>query len=143
MKRAAPIFFIMFAMVIFYSSTTLACPAGQSCPAGKDCVSDPTQCVADSTSTSGSSSEPTTTKDQAGLVFEPLGDNFTRAFSFDANTKTWTFYDPRPDFKSINTLKEMKEGQTYWIRVQKATVIQKDASAAPIPLLEGWNTITW
>lgn len=63
---------ISLAVILFYSPEIFACPSGQSCPAGKDCVADSSLCVADSSSTSGSSTEPTTTKDQLGLTFTPV-----------------------------------------------------------------------
>ena len=35
---------------------------------------------------------------------EPLGEKLVRVFRFNNATKTWEFYDPRPEFAEANTI---------------------------------------
>ncbi len=51
---------------------------------------------------------------------EDLGDNLVAIFYFDDVGKTWSFYDPRPEFAELNTLSEMVNGEAYWILVSES-----------------------
>lgn len=120
-----------------------ACPSGQTCPVAESlCIADPTLCVAESSSTdSATSSEPTTVQEQLGITLDPDNNTLVRVFHFDSSTKTWSFYDPKPEFSGVNTLTQIVQGEPYWIRVTQEATMQSDANAAPVPLLEGWNLI--
>ncbi len=135
---------MMASSAIFIAPNLFACPSGQTCPAGKDCVADSTLCVSSSTSTTsssgGTSSVPTTTKDQLGLTLEP-SNSLVRVFQFNNQTKQWTFFDPRLEFESVNTLRSTKPGDPMWINVSQSATVQFDGDQAPIPLVEGWNLI--
>ena len=48
-----------------------------------------------------------------------LGDSLVRIFHFNSTSKVWTFYDPRPEFESLNTLTELAAGQPYSILVSE------------------------
>ena len=48
-------------------------------------------------------------------ALEPLGDKLVAVFYFDNISKTWLFYDPRPDFAELNTLTDLIDGQAYWV----------------------------
>ena len=37
-------------------------------------------------------------------IFSSLGDRLVRVWKFDAQSQTWSFYDPRPEFADFNTL---------------------------------------
>jgi hypothetical protein len=67
----------------------------------------------------------------------PLGVDFVRAFHFNNQTKVWSFNDPRPEFTSINTLKEVNGGQVYWINVANDKSIT--FCGRSITLYKGWN----
>ena len=48
-----------------------------------------------------------------------------RVFHFSNATKTWTFYDPRPEFAELNTLTTLSYDQSYWI------LVSRDQSVTP------------
>lgn len=50
---------------------------------------------------------------------EALGDNLVAIFHFDDVGKTWSFYDPRPEFADLNTLSELVNGEAYWVLVSE------------------------
>ena len=50
---------------------------------------------------------------------ESLGDSVVAIFHFDDVGKSWSFYDPRPEFSDLNTLTEMVNGEAYWILVSE------------------------
>jgi len=91
---------LIFLLMVFYAPSLFACPAGQTCPSGKDCISDPTQCVVDTsssgtTTTSSTSGEPTTTKEQMGLTYNVDEQGFISVINAQAaaSTVTVTFFD--------------------------------------------------
>ena len=47
------------------------------------------------------------------------GDSVVAIFHFDDVGKSWSFYDPRPEFSDLNTLTEMVNGEAYWILVSE------------------------
>ena len=52
-------------------------------------------------------------------AMEAIGDQLVRVFYFNGVDKTWSFFDPRPEFDGLNTLTEMVSGQPYWILVSR------------------------
>ena len=71
----------------------------------------------------------------------PLGENVVRVWHVNNTTMEWSFYDPRPDFADINTLKELVPGEKYWFKVnndQTALLNEKERV-----LRAGWNLIVW
>ena len=86
---------------------------------------------------------PTPTIVDPDIALEPLSavDNLERVWHFNNTTKSWTFYDPRPGFSSVNTLSGMVTGQGYWIKVfQDQTVILNSRNRV---MIEGWNLVAW
>jgi hypothetical protein len=80
----------------------------------------------------------------------PLGDALERVFHFDNSTKTWSFYDPRPEFADVNTLNEVVEGQVYWMKVTHSVSAslngkQRELSCANegTPQEDCWNLVVW
>ena len=69
------------------------------------------------------------------------GEDLIRVWTFDNNTKSWEFFDPRPAFINVNTIKNMVPGRIYWLRmyrVQTATLNGKGVN-----LSSGWNLVPW
>jgi hypothetical protein len=86
----------------------------------------------------------------AAQALEPLGARLERAFHFDNATKNWSFYDPRPEFTSANTIRELTEGQIYWIKVtQNTTAVLNGQERVLTCVNEGtpqedcWNLVVW
>ena len=52
---------------------------------------------------------------------EPLGEKLVRVFRFNNATKTWEFYDPRPEFAEANTISQMFGGNVYWLNITEDT----------------------
>ena len=79
----------------------------------------------------------------AGLA--PLGGDLERVFYFNNSTKTWSFFDPRPEFANSNTLEQLIEGQVYWIKVNKDAVIELNTRIRNLVCFEGdcWNQLVW
>ena len=75
----------------------------------------------------------------------PLGNNLVRVFHFNNANKTWSFYDPRPEFADLNTLSALAAGDPYWVlvrREQNATLNFKRQTLA----CQGgdcWNILVW
>ena len=46
-----------------------------------------------------------------GEGLEPLGDSLVAVFYFDNISKSWDFYDPRPEFAELNTLTDLVTGK--------------------------------
>ena len=77
---------------------------------------------------------------------EELGDNLVRVFYFNGVDKTWSFFDPRPDFADLNTLTEMIDGQPYWILVSEGVVdVVLNNMSRTLTCVGGdcWNQIVW
>jgi hypothetical protein len=79
-----------------------------------------------------------------------LGDGLVRIFHFDNVSKTWTFFGPREEFASANTLKEFIPGQPYWVRAGGDAV--EVNTSVPLSLNcvnpgtsgeDCWNLIVW
>jgi hypothetical protein len=69
-----------------------------------------------------------------------------RVFNFNNVTKTWSFYDPRPEFAEANTISELTDGDIYWINVSAAqTDVTLNAKARNLTCADGdcWNQIVW
>ena len=80
-----------------------------------------------------------------GAVSE-LGDNLVRVFYFNGLDKTWSFFDPRPDFADLNTLTDMVEGQPYWILVSEGVEdVFLNNRSRTLTCVGGdcWNQIVW
>jgi hypothetical protein len=83
-------------------------------------------------------------------ALEPLGDSLERVFYFNNDTKTWAFYDPRPEFADANTLEQLAEGQVYWFRVNQditATLNGQERRLTCVnpgtPQEDCWNLLVW
>jgi hypothetical protein len=86
----------------------------------------------------------------AAQALGPLGNHLERAFHFDNATKSWAFYDPRPEFASANTIDQLVEGQVYWIKVtQNATAVLNGSERTltcvneNMPKEDCWNLLVW
>jgi len=82
---------------------------------------------------------PTGTTPIATALVTPLGVDFVRSFNFNNQSKVWTFYDARPEFKDINTLKDVTGGQVYWVNVLNDKPIT--FCGRSITLYKGWNQV--
>ena len=71
----------------------------------------------------------------------PLGDNLVGVWTFDPATQVWSFFDPKPEFASFNTVKEMAPGSFYYIIVERAQTISLNGQERP--LAPGWNPLMW
>lgn len=78
-------------------------------------------------------------------ALEPLGENLVRVFHFNNSNKTWSFYDPRPEFAELNTLSALSQGQSYWILVGETQSVTLNAKARSLTCLNGecWNQLVW
>ena len=75
-----------------------------------------------------------------------LGDNLVRVFHFNNANKSWTFYDPRPDFEDLNTLTELAAGQPYWVLVsegQENVVLNGQTRNLTCSGGDCWNLEVW
>ncbi|MBM3941908.1 MAG: hypothetical protein FJ316_03090 [SAR202 cluster bacterium] len=71
---------------------------------------------------------------------KPLGSNLERAFHFNNQTKTWSFFDPRPEFGAANSLANVTSGQVYWIKIGNDTTITFCGHSST-SLYKGWNQV--
>ena len=77
---------------------------------------------------------------------ESLGDNLVAIFHFDDVGKSWSFYDPRPEFADLNTLTEMVNGEAYWILVSETVddvVLNNKARSLTCRGADCWNLEVW
>ena len=77
---------------------------------------------------------------------EPIGENLERAFHFNNGTKSWTFYDPRPEFADANTVTEFISGQIYWLKIiEDQLAVTLNGSPRDLTCVEGdcWNQTVW
>ncbi len=77
---------------------------------------------------------------------ENLGDSLVAVFYFDDVGKTWSFYDPRPDFADLNTLSELVNGEAYWILVSETVedvVLNNKARSLTCRGDDCWNLEVW
>lgn len=86
----------------------------------------------------------------AAKALAPLGDALERVFRFDNSTKTWSFYDPRPAFNDANTIREIIEGQVYWIKVTRSVSVSLNGKQRELsctnegtPQEDCWNLVVW
>jgi hypothetical protein len=86
----------------------------------------------------------------AAEALAPLGDALERVFHFDNSSKTWSFFDPRPEFADVNTLTEIVEAQVYWMKVTRSVSLslngkQRELSCANegTPQQDCWNLVVW
>lgn len=81
------------------------------------------------------------TRVEDGLV--NLGDNFLRAFNFDNDTKSWTFYDPAAG--DASTMTHFIAGSSYWILVTRTEQVILNRETRNLTCVDGncWNLITW
>ena len=79
-------------------------------------------------------------------AMEAIGDQLVRVFYFNGVDKTWSFFDPRPEFDGLNTLTEMVSGQPYWILVSEDVddVVLNDKTRN-LTCVGGdcWNQLVW
>ena len=96
--------------------------------------------------TVGADSTVTGVETAVATAVEPIGDALVRVFNFNNVTKTWSYYDPRPEFADVNNLAELTTGDIYWIKVSAdALGITLNAKAVDLTVVEGngWNQMTW
>ena len=77
---------------------------------------------------------------------ENLSDSLVAVFYFDDVGKTWSFYDPRPDFADLNTLSELVNGEAYWILVSETVedvVLNNKARSLTCRGDDCWNLEVW
>ena len=75
-----------------------------------------------------------------------LDDNLVRVFHFNTTSKVWTFYDPRPEFESLNTLTELAAGQPYWMLVsENVENVLLNGRTRSLTCVGGdcWNQLVW
>ena len=72
-----------------------------------------------------------------------LGENFLRAFNFNNDTKSWTFYDP--DAGEANTMDYFIAGSSYWILVGQTAEVILNRETRNLTCVNGncWNLIVW
>ena len=72
-----------------------------------------------------------------------LGENFLRAFNFNNDTKTWTFYDPEAG--DASTMNFFIAGSSYWILVGQTQEVILNRETRNLTCANGscWNQIVW
>ena len=96
--------------------------------------------------TVGADSTVTGVETAVATAVEPLGDSLVRVFNFNNVTKTWSFYDPRPEFADANSISELTAGDIYWINVSaEQTGVTLNAKSRDLTCSAGdcWNQIVW
>ena len=68
-------------------------------------------------------------------------DNLIRVWTFNNADKSWAFYDPRPAFSKANSIKTMKQGRVYWIRLNETQTTALNGKSRV--LFVGWNLLPW
>lgn len=84
--------------------------------------------------------------DELPGAVENLGDNLVAIFHFDDVGKSWSFYDPRPEFAELNTLTEMVNGEAYWILVSESVdevVLNNKVRSLTCRGDDCWNLEVW
>ena len=69
-----------------------------------------------------------------------------RVFHFNGVDKTWSFFDPRPEFDGLNTLSEMVDGEPYWILISEDVedvVLNNRTRNLTCVGGDCWNTLVW
>ena len=72
-----------------------------------------------------------------------MGDNFVRAFNFDNDTKTWTFYDP--EVADDSTMENFIAGNSYWILVGATAdaILNRETRTLTCVNDNCWNLVVW
>ena len=72
-----------------------------------------------------------------------LGSNFVRSFSFNNDTKTWTFFAPAAG--DASTQKTFITGEPYWILVREGAAVILNRHTRNLTCSGGncWNRIVW
>lgn len=72
-----------------------------------------------------------------------MGENFLRAFNFDNDTKSWTFYDPAAG--EASTMTHFIAGSSYWILVgaTQEVILNRETRNLTCVNENCWNLITW
>lgn len=72
-----------------------------------------------------------------------LGENFVRAFNFDNDTKTWTFYDPAAG--DASTMENFIAGNSYWILVGSTVdaILNRETRTLTCVNDNCWNLVVW
>ena len=81
-----------------------------------------------------------------GEALDELGDTLEAVFYFDNITKSWDFYDPRPDFADLNTLTDLVDGETYWVLVSEDVedvVLNNRSRDLTCSGGNCWNLVRW
>ena len=76
----------------------------------------------------------------------PLGDSLSAVFFFDNVSKSWSFYDPRPEFAELNTLSDLVNGQAYWVLVTEDVddvVLNSKSRSLSCSNGDCWNLVIW
>ena len=79
-------------------------------------------------------------------AMEAIGDELVRVFYFNGVDKTWSFFDPRPEFDGLNTLTTMVSGQPYWILVSEDVddvVLNNKTRNLTCVGGDCWNQLVW
>ena len=77
---------------------------------------------------------------------ETVGDQLVRMFYFNGVDKTWSFFDPRPEFAGLNTLTSIVSGQPYWILVSEDVEnVLLNNKTRNLTCVGGdcWNQLVW
>ena len=72
-----------------------------------------------------------------------LGDNFLRAFNFNNDTKSWTFYDPEAG--DASTMNFFIAKSSYWILIGQSQEVILNRETRNLTCANGncWNLIVW
>ena len=72
-----------------------------------------------------------------------LGSNFVRSFSFNNDTKTWTFFAPAAG--DASTQKTFITGEPYWLLVREGATVILNHRTRNLTCSGGncWNRIVW
>ena len=77
---------------------------------------------------------------------ETVADELVRMFYFNGVDKTWSFFDPRPEFAGLNTLTSIINGQPYWILVsEEVENVVLNNKTRNLTCVGGdcWNQLVW
>ena len=75
---------------------------------------------------------------------EDMGDNFVRAFNFNNDNKTWSFYDPmQPAMPAPCT--HFITGESYWILIKATQEVILNRETRNLTCVAGncWNLVVW
>ena len=74
-----------------------------------------------------------------------LGDNLEAVFYFDNVAKTWSFFDPKPEFAELNTLTELAENNPYWILIKEDQEVVLNGATRKLSCVgsDCWNLVIW